>query len=490
MIGLAEIAGPIACLGLAILLVSRTRRNRIAGLCYAGVGTVLLVVSFSPASVAELVAAVGGAVVLGPLLAWLFRREPWLVAYGTLAFVPFRVHYAGHQLLVPLYAVALGAAGLLLWQLVEGDERTREFGIASWPLALYLGWIGISLGWSVDVHTAAIDLLAFYIPFTILALSIARLPWHSSRARLLYAELVAMALVFVAVGLYQYETRNIVQNLKLKTINAYAAFFRVNSVFFDPSIYGRFLVIALVATVVLIVRGRLGRLGIAALCFAAVAWLGLLISFSQSSFAALLVAVFGAAVVVWRWRSLLALAAALVVLAGIAVTQPTLLHALRHHTTGGLNNATHGRASLIANGIRIAKAHPELGVGLGGFEHAYSKRTHGTPRQSASHNTPVTVAAEEGGIGLLLYFWLVGALFVAAYRRIDHPVYGRLALAAGLSLVAIFVHSLAYNDFFEDPTTWGLIGLIGLAAPMRVRARAPRPVEETADEPVPEMIAR
>jgi len=69
-------------------------------------------------------------------------------------------------------------------------------------------------------------------------------------------------------------------------------------------------------------------------------------------------------------------------------------------------------------------------------------------------------------------------------------VYGRLALAAGLSLVAIFVHSLAYNDFFEDPTTWGLIGLIGLAAPMRVRARAPRPVEETADEPVPEMIAR
>jgi hypothetical protein len=55
--------------------------------------------------------------------------------------------------------------------------------------------------------------------------------------------------------------------------------------------------------------------------------------------------------------------------------------------------------------------------------------------------------------------------------------------------VAIFVHSLAYNDFFEDPTTWGLIGLIGLVAPIRVRAREPRPVE-TAEQPVPEMIAR
>jgi peptidoglycan/LPS O-acetylase OafA/YrhL len=102
----------------------------------------------------------------------------------------------------------------------------------------------------------------------------------------------------------------------------------------------------------------------------------------------------------------------------------------------------------------------------------------------------VTVAAEQGGIGLVIYLWLVAALLLAAYRRIEHPVFGRLALAAGLGLVAIFVHSLAYNDFFEDPTTWGLIGLIALAAPVRVRARPPQPAEEAADEPVPEMIAR
>jgi O-antigen ligase len=101
----------------------------------------------------------------------------------------------------------------------------------------------------------------------------------------------------------------------------------------------------------------------------------------------------------------------------------------------------------------------------------------------------VTVAAEEGAVGLIVYLCLVGALLIAAYRRINHPVFGRLALAAGLGLVAIFVHSLAYNDFFEDPTTWGLMGLIGLVAPIRVRAREPRPVE-TVEQPVPEMIAR
>ena len=490
MIGLARIAAPIACLGLAVLLVSRTRRNRIAGLGYAGVGTVLLVASLAPASAAELGAAIAGAIVLGPLLAWLFRREPWLVAFGTLAFVPFRVHFLHHQLLVPLYLVALGAAGLLLWQLVEGDDRTRELGVASWPLALYLAWLGLSVGWTVDIHTAAIDMLAFYVPLTIVAISIARLPWQPSRVRLLYGELVVMALVFTVVGFYQYETRDIFQNSKLQIGNTYGAIFRVNSVFWDPSIYGRFLVIALIPTVVLIVRGRRSvREGLAALAFAIVAWFGLLVSFSQSSFSALLVAVFGVAAVVWRWRSLLALGAALVVLAGIAAAQPKLMHALRHHTTGGLNSATSGRASLIANGIRIAEAHPAVGVGLGGFEHAYSKRTHRTPRKSASHNTPVTVAAEEGVVGFFLYFWLVGALLLAAYRRIDHRLYGLLALSAGLGLAAIFVHSLAYNDFFEDPTTWGLIGLIALAAPRRVPAGEARAVE-TVEEPAAAMIAR
>ena len=489
MIGLARIAAPIACLGLAVLLVARTRRSRMAGLCYAGVGAALLAAALAPPDAAEVGAAVGGVVVLGPALAWLFRREPWLVAFGTLAFVPLRVGFLGHQLLVPLYLVALGAACLVLRELVDGDERTRELGLASWPLALYLAWTGLSVGWTVDVHTGGLDVLAFYLPFTILAIAISRLPWRPSRVRLLYGELVVMALVFAGVAFYQYETRNIFENPKVITANAYAAFFRVNSVFWDPSIYGRFLVVALIPTAVLIVRVRSTRIAFSALAFSAVAWIGLLISFSQSSFAALLVAVFVLSAVVWRWRSLAALAAVVAVAGGIAATQPKLVHALRRHTTSGLNGATSGRASLVANGIRIAKAHPAVGVGLGGFEHAYSKRTHRTPRQSASHNTPVTVAAEEGVVGLVLYFWLLGALLLAAWRRIDHGVYGRLALSAGLALVAIFVHSLAYNDFFEDPTTWGLFGLIALAAPRRVRAREPRPVE-TAGEPVPEMIAR
>ena len=38
--------------------------------------------------------------------------------------------------------------------------------------------------------------------------------------------------------------------------NAYAPFYRVNSVFYDPSVYGRFLVVAILAALVVALYGR------------------------------------------------------------------------------------------------------------------------------------------------------------------------------------------------------------------------------------------
>ena len=486
MIDLAQIGGPVAGAGLAVLVAGRRRTDRLAGLAFAAVGTVMLIEALAPPKPAELAAVIGGAVVLGPLLALAFRWEPWLVAYATLAFVPARVGLLGHQLLVPLYAVATGAAVLIGWELARGDERARELRLASVPLALFVGWTGLSLAWTKDVHEGAIEVLAFYVPFTILAISVARLPWRPSRLRLLYGELAAMALVFAVVGLYQYRTRDIFQNPKVITSNAYAAFFRVNSVFWDPSVYGRFLVVALIPTVVLIVRGRSTRAAVAGFAFVVIAWLGLLISFSQSSFAALLVGVVGVAAVAWRWRALWAVLAAVVVLSGLASSEPAVRRALVHHTRSGLNNATSGRASLVATGVRIALAHPAVGVGVGGFQQAYAERVNlkpGNLKRAASHDTPVTVAAETGVVGLALFVCLLAAVFRDAFRRVDRSFAGRVSLSAGLAVAAILVHSLFYNDFVEDPTTWLLLGLVALAVPRR-----PRPQEAAApvakEEPV------
>jgi len=468
VIGLARIGGPVACLGLALLLVAASRRDRAAGLGFAALGACLLAAALDPNKPVQVVGGIAAGLVLAAVLAAVFHRVPWLLPIAALACVPIRVGALGHQLLVPLYVTVAGGAVQLAWELVRGNGRVRELGPVAWPLAAYLAWTGLSLVWSQDVREGATEVLAFYVPFTVLALAVARLPWSRLGAYALYAEAAIMAIVFAAVGFYQYDTRNVFENPKVITSNAYAAYFRVNSVFWDPSVYGRFLVVAMCPTVVLLVRGRSVRLQLLGAAIAFVTWFGLLISFSQSSFAALLVAVLGVAAVAWRWRALLAVALAAVVLAGIAVSAPQIRHSIAHHTRSGLNSATSGRASLVANGIRIAEAHPAIGVGVGGFKHAYAARVHlkgKNPKRAASHDTPVTVAAESGLIGLGLFAWLVVALLLPGFRRLDRRLISRTALVAAVALAAILCHSLFYNDFFEDPTTWLLVGLVALTVP-------------------------
>lgn len=492
MSGLAQLGGPVACLGLAVLIVARSRRNRLAGLGFATLGAVLLAVALAPDAPAKLAVGVAAALSAAGGAAIAFRLMPWMLPLAALACVPARigVHLAGSgsKLLIPLYVVAIGAAILLGWELARADGRARELGVAAWPLAAYVGWTGISLVWSKDVHQGAIELLAFYVPFSILALSVARLPWSKLGVRALYIEFTLMALVFAVVGFYQYQTRDIFQNPKVINANAYAQFFRVNSVFWDPSVYGRFLVVAIVPSVVLLVSARARLLAPVAVAAIAVIWFGLLISFSQSSFAALLVAVVGAAFVAWRWRALVAVAVAAAVLAGIAFAQPTLRRSIEHHTSSGLNSASSGRYSLVANGIRIAAAHPVGGVGVGGFKRAYAARVQlkgKEPKTAASHDTPVTVAAETGIVGLAFFAWLVFALFWQTRGRIRSTLSGRVALAAGLALAAILVHSLFYNDFFEDPTTWLLLGLLALAAAHYAPPAAEPPAQAAQREAVP-----
>ncbi len=433
----------------------------------------MLAASLAPHDYAEAVGGTIAAVAIAALLAAACQREPWVLPLLALACIPIRIGALGHQLLVPLYVVVLAAAMQIAWQIAHGDTRVRELRGMTWPLALYLAWVGLSLGWTQDAHEGAIEVLAFYLPFTVLALAVARLPWKRLGLWALYAELTIMALVFSVVGFYQYETRNVFENPKVIYSNAYAAFFRVNSVFWDPSVYGRFLVVAMIPSVVLIVSERFGRRALIVAAALVVIWFGLLISFSQSSFSALVVALICIAFVAWRWKALFAVGFAVVVLGGLAFAQPTVRRSLEHHTKSGLNSASSGRYNLVANGIRIAVAHPVRGVGVGGFKHAYARRVqrlHGKKnlKTAASHDTPVTVAAETGLVGFALFVWLLvgSAREVARTRRL-------VPLAAGVSVAAILVHSLFYNDFFEDPTTWLLLGLIAFALPPATRREEP-----------------
>lgn len=454
-----------------MLLVAPRRELRLAGLVawLAGAGGLALYLApdgraaqLAVAGVAGTALAVAGAAVL--------LRRPWALAFATVACIPIRIPIDIGQedanLLLPLYLVVGSLALALGWQLLRGDERSHELGPVALPLAAFVAWTGLALVWSEDLRQGAIFLAAFVLPFGLLGIGFARLPW-SRRALLgVYGTLLATALAYAGVGLYQWATRDVFWNPKLKVDNAYAPFFRVNSVFWDPSIYGRYLVVAILATLGLVLLGVRRQLLSAGIAAIAAMWTGLLFSFSQSSFAALIAGTLGAATVVWRLRAAVALAVVAVVVVSGAFATPQVRHTLLDESRAGWNAATSGRAGLISNGLRIARDNPVIGVGTGSFKRAFADRTGlrgREPKKAASHSTPVTVAAETGVPGLALLSWLGAAALLAAFRVRGRSAAARAAVVAGLTLGAIAVHSLFYNALFEDPTMWALLGLLALS---------------------------
>ena len=58
---------------------------------------------------------------------------------------------------------------------------------------------------------------------------------------------VALAVVFAGIGFVEYARKTLFLNPKVVAANQYDNYFRVNSLFFDPSIYGRFLALVMIA---------------------------------------------------------------------------------------------------------------------------------------------------------------------------------------------------------------------------------------------------
>ena len=390
----AQLASVVGCLGLATLLLAPARSARAAGLLAWGAGLGVLGVYLLPdLSRTRLVAAAVGGLAVAVGVAILLRYRPYALAFATLACVPLRtpvdIGTDEVNLLLPLYAVIAGLALSLAWTLLRGDERTRELGPVALPVAAFVVWTGLSMLWTIDVRRGAIFLGAFVLPFGLLAVGFARLPWRGRWLTWLWSGLVATALAYAAVGGYQWLTRDVFWNPSVKVFNAYAPFFRVNSVFWDPSVYGRYLTVAILASLAGILLGGVRGWRVAGLYAVVVGtWLGLVISFSQSSFVALAAGIVVAVAVAWGRRATLALVGLGVVTLAVLFTVPQIRDEVVGKSRSGFNRITSGRANLVGQGARIALDHPVAGVGAGGFSREYARRL-GIPgrTRSASRRT-------------------------------------------------------------------------------------------------------
>ena len=415
-----------------------------------------------------------GALLAVLALASIMRRRadafPLLVALA----LPFRVPIATEgrtvNLLVPLYlVVAAGTLAHLLPRLYRGEGR-RLRGLEWLPLAS-VGLYALQAIYSSDPARAGENIAFFYVPFALLYMVLREVDWSGELLLRCLAVWVGLAVVFAGVGFVEYARKSLFLNPKVVAANQYDNYFRVNSLFFDPNIYGRFLALVMVAVMGVLMRSARREQVLAG--GLVLAWLlgGLITSFSQSSIAALLLglAVLGA----WRWdvRRTVYVALALIVAAfAIVLAAPASLHFGLKGAGGSTSNATSGRTKLIEGGLELFAQRPLQGYGSGSFQKEVERHRRASVANatSASHTIPVTVAAEQGIVGLALYAALLAAAFAVllggagrsppacAHSGMPQRV-PRIIVAA--CFAALVLHTWTYAAFLEDPLTWTLLAL-------------------------------
>jgi O-antigen ligase len=155
--------------------------------------------------------------------------------------------------------------------------------------------------------------------------------------------------------------------------------------------------------------------------------------------------------------------------------------AISPHTFGleqGANGVFAGRGSLVTGGLKMFGQRPVWGWGSGSFQTEYLRQNPQSPGHVGdSHTLPVTIAAEQGVVGEILYLGLLAAAAVMLlYGARGDPV--RVAVAA--AFIGLVVHTMVYDDFLSDPSTWALLGIGAALARVPDRQRAFRPSTATA----------
>jgi hypothetical protein len=493
---LLDVAALLGALGAVLVLLAPRRALLVGGFVALAAAELLLArhggLSLSGKTIGAGVVALGVLAVAAALL----RRARWLVLPLLLVTAPFRLpldfgrehrFYVaiahGGQLgrLLPLYAVLGVAALALIWDAVAGLELPQLPRTIAYPAAAFLAFASLSVLWTSDPGSGRNLLEFFLLPFAVLVAVGGRAPFPKRMPRLLATLAIALASLFAVVGLVEAATHRLIfYSHNLAVSNTYTTFFRVTSLFRDPSLYGRHLVLGLAVLVVCLWLRRIDVVLAAVLI--ALLWGGLYFSYSQSSYAALFVVVLGVTIVAAerrvRW---IAIGTAVVVaLAGAGIAASKVAHT-------SVRKATSDRSRRVELTAKVWVHHPLAGVGLGGQPRESQKLAENfAPLQSfVSHTTPLTVAAELGAIGFLLYLGLlVGGGWTLELVRRRHQALG-LSLAA--VFLALFVHSLAYSGFFEDPITWLVLAVASafLAQPWPAAEPAAAPAHEPLREAVP-----
>jgi O-antigen ligase len=261
---------------------------------------------------------------------------------------------------------------------------------------------------------------------------------------------------------------------------------RAQAGFAQPNVLGFFLVMAIPTAVVLSMRGKPSFRVLMALMAIGGIW-GLMLSLSRTSLVGTSLGL-GVLLLLPEVRRLAAVGIA--ALSVFALFNVQALQESQQVSVVTERVATLGRSDVVAADPRleiyattpsIVGEHPLLGVGAGNY--SVAARSYGVLDENDqpfdhAHNVPLTIAAELGLVGLLIFTWflvaLAGLVWRALRARADPPV-DVLLLAATAGLVGSALTCMGDYPPRTNVIAATLFALVGVLAGLLRHAETSRP---------------
>jgi O-antigen ligase len=407
-----------------------------------------------------------------------FTRAAELIAtYGIAAWVlclPLEFTTRIFRQPISRYVLLLVAASYIYLMLARRRSIGMPRRLSVWLLLVFL--VASLASWASTRAQYSVNSLLDVALYPFVALMIANLPLSETDHRRAWLAFIASGLGVATIGFVLYVT-----GLHIWSPNPLVAN-RLNITFADPNITARFLTVAMCAAVLMFsARKAPGWLTVGAAVACAVV---LPMTWSRSGLALFVIGAAVAVILAFNRKRAVAIAAiAMVAFAGSALINPdtrdraggavsTVVTAV---TGGQVDQASaipgNEDVSLADNRVYLVRAgwsmfveHPLTGVGFGGFQHAmltdYKSFLPKGYTDSVSHTALITVLAEQGLLGVLLFLAFLVALAweaLAARRRPDRWAFWS-TLAATL-VIPIFLYSQFEARFLQEPYLWLALGL-------------------------------
>jgi len=458
-------------------MTARGRRLPLAGASLIAAAIALGVLSATQPVIA--LAAVGGAVIAYVIFSDL------ATGFGILMFVSFLTVLPASGSLTPAKGAGflLALAWVARYTTLNTDVRdfAGDHPLLSWLMIGLLGWAAASVIWAPSTGAALGELSQYFL--TLILVPIAYTAVRSRRDLQIALIAVVLGAMFAgAVGIVQPPNAEVLEST------------RATGTIGDPNEFAADLIAGLaLATGFALSRGARPSLRLLGLAAIPVCILGIFVSVSRGGLVALTAVFVVAAFTAGRWR--LAAVAMLLVAAIGGVLYFTEFAPLPARERVLTTNGGTGRAELWQVGLRIVRAHPVGGVGVGNYVREspefvlapgvlHHSELIFTQEPKPAHNTYLQVTGEMGIPGLLLFLAvIIGCLRCALIAARIAAARGDVALEAqarGLFLATVgILASVFFITQMHGKILWGLLALAPalLAVARREASASPAAVE-------------